>query len=762
MKRYVAVLGLVGLVAGCGDSSRITGSPVEPDRPVVASEAANSVTADSASITTDRSDYSPRDTVTFIGSGFKPFEAVTIRLHEDPFAHEDRILADTADANGDFINNDFVCEQHHLNVKFLVTVEGNQGSVAQTTFTDGARIQSVAMLGPQSPNPVPAGQSAQYGSVATSSLRVAFNGLLVGTCTVSLSASNLPAGVTANFSPSVLSGTAGQFAWSHLTVTTSPITPGGTVVFTVRATGTGGDGNACTSLDTEAGGVALSVLPNVATVMTLMAASPSQVLFGATGPVTFSATLSRTAGGPVVAGATVAFTVDGAPAGSAVTNASGVATLATYDPSALAPGNHTVLASFAGGLVGGVTLAGSTSNPQTLNVGKATPTIDWQNPADIIYGTALSSAQLNATASVPGTFVYSPAAGIVLNAGNGQSLSVVFTPADATNYNGANRTVSINVLRAPLTVAADDKSKIQGGVNPPLTGSVIGLQNGDQITATYSTTAATMSPPGNYPIVPALQDPAGRLPNYSVNSTNGTLTVLPNAPPVLGPVSAPTTAVPLGQSITASAVFTDADVAESQPYTATVSWGDWSSPTTQSYAVPGTISASHAYSTPGLYTVTISVRQDNLPATHGDTKQFQYVVVYDANVGTLTGGGWMDSPVGRATFGFVIRYEPGASVPTGNLEFQAHDGAINLKALSFEWLVVEGKTARFKGTGTLNGEGDYGFLATAVAGDPGSARLRIQIWDNATGATLYDTESGASAAATAQTRVGGGSIRIKR
>ena len=35
----------------------------------------------------------------------------------------------------------------------------------------------------------------------------------------------------------------------------------------------------------------------------------------------------------------------------------------------------------------------------------------------ITYGTALSATQLNATRDVPGTFVYTPAAGTVLNAG---------------------------------------------------------------------------------------------------------------------------------------------------------------------------------------------------------------------------------------------------------------------------------------------------------------------------------------------------------
>src|SRR6185503_3716164 len=49
-----------------------------------------------------------------------------------------------------------------------------------------------------------------------------------------------------------------------------------------------------------------------------------------------------------------------------------------------------------------------------IDVIKATPTITWSAPAAIVHGTALSATQLNATASVPGSFVYNPAAGTVL------------------------------------------------------------------------------------------------------------------------------------------------------------------------------------------------------------------------------------------------------------------------------------------------------------------------------------------------------------
>ena len=78
---------------------------------------------------------------------------------------------------------------------------------------------------------------------------------------------------------------------------------------------------------------------------------------------------------------------------------------------------------------------------------KATPVITWANPADIVYGTALGATQLNATTTVPGTFVYTPAAGTVLSAGAAQTLSVTFTPTDAANYTTATQAVAINVAQ---------------------------------------------------------------------------------------------------------------------------------------------------------------------------------------------------------------------------------------------------------------------------------------------------------------------------
>jgi hypothetical protein len=154
----------------------------------------------------------------------------------------------------------------------------------------------------------------------------------------------------------------------------------------------------------------------------------------------------------------------------------------------------------------------------------ATPTVTWTNPAPITYGAALSSVQLNATASVPGTAGYSPPAGTVLPVG-AHTLSLVFSPTDATDYNSLTTSVTLVVLPAPLSIAAADARRPYGQTNPVLMGTITGLLNQDAITASYATAARTNSPAGTYAIAPSVVDPQGLASNYTVASANGTLTV---------------------------------------------------------------------------------------------------------------------------------------------------------------------------------------------------------------------------------------------
>jgi PKD repeat protein len=175
---------------------------------------------------------------------------------------------------------------------------------------------------------------------------------------------------------------------------------------------------------------------------------------------------------------------------------------------------------------------GANTNTQTslITVSAIAPVITWGNPAAITYGTALTSSQLNATANVPGSFAYTPANGTVLYAGT-NALSVLFTPTNTVDYSGATDTVSLVVWPAPLTVTASNASCQYGAAIPILSGTITGLQNNDNITATYSCSATTNSPVGTYAIVPTLVDPNGLLTNYSVVTNDGTLTVTsPPAP----------------------------------------------------------------------------------------------------------------------------------------------------------------------------------------------------------------------------------------
>jgi uncharacterized membrane-anchored protein len=164
----------------------------------------------------------------------------------------------------------------------------------------------------------------------------------------------------------------------------------------------------------------------------------------------------------------------------------------------------------------------------TLTVtAKEVPTITWSAPAGITYGTALSATQLNATASVPGTFVYNPAAGTVLQAGQNQTLAATFTPTDTASYETVPTAVSINVAKAPLTITADAKSKVYGAALPVLTASYSGFVNGENATilaapVTLGTTGTVASNVGSYSITPSGASAA----NYAITFVNGTLSVL--------------------------------------------------------------------------------------------------------------------------------------------------------------------------------------------------------------------------------------------
>jgi hypothetical protein len=116
----------------------------------------------------------------------------------------------------------------------------------------------------------------------------------------------------------------------------------------------------------------------------------------------------------------------------------------TYTPSigaVLAAGTHTLSVTFT---PTDATDYADTSASVALTVNQTSPVLSWAAPTAIAYGTALSAAQLKATASVPGTFAYTPSLGTVLSEGS-HTLSVTFTPTDATDYPAASASVALMV-----------------------------------------------------------------------------------------------------------------------------------------------------------------------------------------------------------------------------------------------------------------------------------------------------------------------------
>lgn len=180
-----------------------------------------------------------------------------------------------------------------------------------------------------------------------------------------------------------------------------------------------------------------------------------------------------------------------------------------------------------------VTAVDAVGNTRTTTVSytvlKGIPAISWDPPASITYGAALGSTELDATSSVPGSFLYTPAAGTVLAVGT-HPLSATFTPDDAANYESVTTANSIAVSAAVLTVTAADATKVYGAAVPSLTAAIDGFVNGDTIaslagTLAVGTTATSASPVGGYPITPS----GLSSPNYTVTFVPATLTVTPAA-----------------------------------------------------------------------------------------------------------------------------------------------------------------------------------------------------------------------------------------
>jgi len=120
---------------------------------------------------------------------------------------------------------------------------------------------------------------------------------------------------------------------------------------------------------------------------------------------------------------------------------------------------------------------------------------------------------------------------------------------------------------------------------------------------------------------------------------------------------------------------------------------------------------------------------------------------------------------GKATFGFVSKYLKGANTPTGNTEFQFHAAGMNFSSTVYQWLVVSGAQAQYKGEGTINGAPGYGFIISAwdgqATGGGGLDKFRIKIVRLSDSYVMYDNQYGSADDATPTTGIAGGSIVVQ-
>jgi hypothetical protein len=148
---------------------------------------------------------------------------------------------------------------------------------------------------------------------------------------------------------------------------------------------------------------------------------------------------------------------------------------------------------------------------------KAQPVLTWSAPPAIPYGTALGATQLNATADVPGTFDYLPAAGTFPNAGAGQMLTVVFTPSDTAHYFTASASTSITVNPAAATVTLGGLTQTYDGT--PKNVTAFTAPSGLTVDLTYDDSPTAPMYPGSYAVAATIDDP-----NYD-GSAAGTLAI---------------------------------------------------------------------------------------------------------------------------------------------------------------------------------------------------------------------------------------------
>jgi hypothetical protein len=373
--------------------------------------------------------------------------------------------------------------------------------------------------------------------------------------------------------------------------------------------------------------------------------------------------------------------------------------------------------------------------------------------------------------------------------------NIVVTATDASGNTATAPAFTVTVAEvnvAPVLAAIGPQSVNVGqqltftvsGSDPDgdtLAYSATGLQAGANLIPTTGVFTWTpgSSQAGIYPVTFTVTDTGGLSATKTISITVTDVTTDIRAPLILNFIATPNPS-PINTPVTITAAIDDSttggSIIKSAHYS--IDGSDW----VAMNAVDGSWNTMiekvtitlPAYTSAGIHT--IRIQGTDAADNTAESSEIILLAVYDPSSGFVTGGGWINSPAGayyadpamtgKANFGFVAKYKKGANVPTGETEFQFKAGNLNFHSETYDWLVIAGPKAQFKGIGTINGQGSYGFMLTAVDGavngGGGQDKFRIKISDKTTGNLVYDNLLDAPDTADPTTVLGGGSIIIHK
>lgn len=201
----------------------------------------------------------------------------------------------------------------------------------------------------------------------------------------------------------------------------------------------------------------------------------------------------------------------------------GLAVSVTYNGLSAAPtnaGSYEVVA-----LVNDADYIGAATN--TLTIAQAVASVSLNNLNPTYDATGKSVTIITTPANLSVSVTYNGHAEAPTNA---DTYEVIATVANA-NYVGA-ATNTLTISEAPLSATADSITSWVNQPFPTFTGHFVGAVGSDNLSAAYGTAATPTSGAGTYDIVASINDPNGRLSNYDVALTNGTLTLVLGQPTI--------------------------------------------------------------------------------------------------------------------------------------------------------------------------------------------------------------------------------------